>query len=28
MGVACQAVDGWEETAEVLDALIPTLPSR
>ncbi|WP_286793037.1 HAD hydrolase family protein, partial [Microbacterium sp. UBA3394] len=28
MGVACQAVDGWEETAEVLDALIPTLPAR
>ncbi|MFE7844140.1 HAD-IIB family hydrolase [Microbacterium sp. NPDC057407] len=28
MGVACQAVDGWEETADFLDGLIPTLPSR
>ncbi len=28
MGVACQAVEGWEDTAEVLDALIPTLPAR
>ena len=28
MGVACQAVDGWEDTAEFLEELIPTLPSR
>ena len=28
MGVACQAVEGWEDTAEFLDELIPTLPSR
>lgn len=26
MGVTCQAVDGWEDTAEFLEALIPTLP--
>ena len=25
MGVACQAVDGWEDTAEFLEGLIPTL---
>jgi len=28
MGVACIAVDGWEDTADKLDALIPTLPLR
>ncbi|WP_221586049.1 HAD-IIB family hydrolase [Microbacterium sp. G2-8] len=28
MGVACVAVTGWEDTAEKLDALIPTLPVR
>ena len=28
MGVACQAVDGWEQTADFLDGLIPTLPPR
>lgn len=28
MGVACEAVDGWEETAEFLERLIPTLPVR
>ena len=28
MGVACQAVEGWEDTAEFLDRLIPTLPAR
>ncbi|MTE23297.1 HAD-IIB family hydrolase [Microbacterium sp. ZXX196] len=28
MGVACVAVTGWEHTAELLDALIPTLPER
>ncbi|AUG28943.1 MULTISPECIES: HAD-IIB family hydrolase [Microbacterium] len=28
MGVTCQAVDGWEHTAEYLTALIPTLPLR
>ncbi len=28
MGVACQAVEGWEDTAAFLDALIPTLPAR
>ncbi|MET0812071.1 MAG: HAD-IIB family hydrolase [Microbacterium sp.] len=28
MGVECHAVEGWEETAEYLDALIPTLPER
>ncbi|TDN92101.1 HAD-IIB family hydrolase [Microbacterium sp. BK668] len=28
MGVECQAVDGWEDTADFLDALIPTLPHR
>lgn len=28
MGVACRAVEGWEHTADLLDALIPTLPVR
>lgn len=28
MGVACHAVEGWEDTAAFLDALIPTLPPR
>lgn len=28
MGVTCRAVDGWEQTAEFLDALLPTLPLR
>ncbi|NYE19492.1 HAD-IIB family hydrolase [Microbacterium immunditiarum] len=28
MGVPCQAVEGWEDTAEFLDRLIPTLPER
>lgn len=28
MGVACQAVEGWEDTAAFLEQLIPTLPSR
>lgn len=28
MGVACQAVEGWEDTAAFLEALIPTLPVR
>jgi len=28
MGVACHAVEGWEETAEFLDGLLPTLPQR
>lgn len=28
MGVACHAVEGWEDTADYLDALIPTLPAR
>ncbi|MDD7929216.1 HAD-IIB family hydrolase [Microbacterium thalli] len=28
MGVTCQAVDGWEDTAEFLDTLLPTLPRR
>ncbi|MCH6230046.1 HAD-IIB family hydrolase [Microbacterium sp. CFH 31415] len=28
MGVTCQAVDGWEDTARFLEALIPTLPAR
>lgn len=28
MGVACQAVEGWEDTAEFLDRLIPTLRAR
>jgi phosphomannomutase len=28
MGVACHAVEGWEDTAEYLDALLPALPAR
>lgn len=28
MGVNCQAVHGWEDTADFLDALLPTLPTR
>ena len=28
MGVPCHAVEGWEETVEYLDALLPTLPAR
>jgi len=28
MGVQCHAVEGWEDTAEYLEALIPTLPAR
>ena len=28
LGVACVAVEGWEQTAEALEALIPTLPAR
>lgn len=28
MGVACHAVHGWEDTAEFLEELIPTLPER
>jgi phosphomannomutase len=28
MGVACQAVEGWPDTAEFLEGLIPTLPLR
>lgn len=28
MGVTCEAVEGWEQTAEFLEALIPTLPAR
>ena len=28
LGVRCQAVEGWEDTADYLDALIPTLPQR
>lgn len=28
MGVACRAVEGWEDTAEFLEALIPSLPAR
>ncbi|GAA1938704.1 HAD-IIB family hydrolase [Microbacterium aoyamense] len=28
MGVACHAVEGWEETAAYLEALLPTLPER
>ena len=28
MGVACQAVEGWEDTAAYLDVLLPTLPVR
>ncbi|MCP2637530.1 HAD-IIB family hydrolase [Microbacterium sp. HD4P20] len=28
MGVSCHAVDGWEDTADYLERLIPTLPVR
>ncbi|MDQ1124858.1 HAD-IIB family hydrolase [Microbacterium trichothecenolyticum] len=28
MGVTCQAVHGWEDTAAFLETLIPTLPER
>jgi phosphomannomutase len=28
MGVACHAVEGWQDTAEYLEALLPTLPAR
>ena len=28
MGVRCQAVEGWEDTAVFLDELLPTLPAR
>jgi phosphomannomutase len=28
LGVPCQAVEGWEQTVEFLDTLIPTLPAR
>lgn len=28
LGVPCQAVEGWEDTAERLDQLTPTLPAR
>lgn len=28
MGVRCQAVEGWEETARFLEVLLPTLPVR
>lgn len=28
MGVACQAVEGWPDTAAFLEQLIPTLPAR
>lgn len=28
MGVTCQAVHGWEDTAEFLDRVLPTLPRR
>ncbi|GAA1852461.1 HAD-IIB family hydrolase [Microbacterium koreense] len=28
LGVRCHAVEGWEDTAEFLDELIPTLPPR
>ncbi|MEV8267049.1 HAD-IIB family hydrolase [Microbacterium sp. NPDC076911] len=28
MGVPCHAVEGWEDTATYLDALLPTLPAR
>jgi HAD superfamily hydrolase (TIGR01484 family) len=28
MGVPCHAVEGWQDTAEYLDALLPTLPPR
>ncbi len=28
LGVPCHAVEGWEDTAAYLDALLPTLPAR
>lgn len=28
LGVPCHAVEGWEDTADYLDALVPTLPAR
>ncbi|MBN9177866.1 MAG: HAD-IIB family hydrolase [Microbacterium sp.] len=28
MGVACQAVEGWQDTADFLERLLPTLPTR
>ncbi|MFG6475114.1 HAD-IIB family hydrolase [Microbacterium sp. P06] len=28
LGVECHAVEGWEDTADYLDALVPTLPPR
>ncbi|WOQ70240.1 HAD-IIB family hydrolase [Microbacterium limosum] len=28
LGVPCQAVEGWQETARYLDELIPSLPAR
>jgi hypothetical protein len=28
IGVPCHAVEGWQDTAEYLDALLPTLPAR
>ena len=28
MGVECQAVEGWPDTAEFLEKLLPTLPPR
>ncbi|HEX5729047.1 HAD-IIB family hydrolase [Microbacterium sp.] len=28
IGVPCHAVEGWEDTAEFLDELLPTLPAR
>ncbi len=28
MGVACQAVEGWQDTAAFLERLLPTLPAR
>jgi phosphomannomutase len=28
LGVPCHAVEGWEDTADYLDALLPTLPAR
>ena len=28
MGVACQAVEGWQDTAAFLERLLPTLPTR
>ena len=28
IGVPCHAVEGWQDTAEYLDDLLPTLPAR